>query len=330
MSRAGSSAVAERPRTRTRARAKAPVSDEPRGKLRGSPGGGGGRGGVSGGPRPVWSGSISFGLVNIPVRLFTAVREQRVAFHLLHDQDKARLRRKLVSSTTGKEIHPEHIVRGYEFAKGNFVIVRDEELEGCAPEKTRAIEITDFVNLSEIEPVFFDRAYYVLPQKGSARSYRLLAEAMRRSGRVGVARVVMHEKEYLAALRTRGNVICLNTMHFADEVVPATVLEGVPHAAGEVGERELKGAKHVIEAHAGPFEPDKYHDRYRECVMKMVQKKAEREKVISPPPPEEQGKAKPAASRAGDLMAALEASLARARKETQSQAPSNGHRRKSA
>jgi DNA end-binding protein Ku len=278
----------------------------------------------------VWSGSISFGLVNIPVRLFTAVREQRVAFHLLHDQDKVRLRRKLVSSTTGKEVHPEHVVRGYEFSKDQFILVRDEELEGCAPEKTRAIEITDFVNLPEIDPVFFDRAYYVLPQKGAPRSYRLLAEAMKRSGRVGVARVVMHEKEYLACLRTRGDVICLNTMHFGDEVVPATVLEGVPHGAPEVGERELKLAKHVIESHAGGFEAGRYHDQYRECVMKMVQKKAEREKVVSPPPPDEQEKAKPAASKAGDLMAALEASLARARKETQSQPPTHGHRRKSA
>jgi DNA end-binding protein Ku len=282
------------------------------------------------GPRPVWSGSISFGLVNIPVRLFTAVREQRVAFHLLHDQDKVRLRRKLVSATTGKEVHPEHVVRGYEFAKDHFVIVRDEELEGCAPEKTRAIEITDFVNLDEIDPVYFDRAYYVLPQKGAARSYRLLAEAMKRSGRVGVARVVMYEKEFLAALRTRGDVICLNTMHFGDEVVPATVLEGIAHHAGDVGDRELKAARHVVEAHADDFEPGRYHDQYRECVMKMVQKKAEKEKVVSPPPPEEQDKPQPSSRRAGDLMAALEASLARARKE-QGQSPSNGgHRRKSA
>jgi len=284
------------------------------------------------GPRPVWSGSISFGLVNIPVRLFTAVKEQRVAFHLLHDQDKVRLRRKLVSSTTGKEVHPEHVVRGYEFAKDHFVIVRDEELEGCAPEKTRAIEITDFVHLPEIDPVFFDRAYYVLPQKGAARSYRLLAEAMRRSGRVGVARVVMHEKEYLAALRTRGDVICLNTMHFGDEVVPATVLEGVAHAAPEVAERELKAARHAVESHSSDFEPGRYHDQYRECVMKMVQKKAEKEKVVSPPPPDEQEKPKAGTSKAGDLMAALEASLARARKEQGQSSPpsSNGHRRKSA
>src|SRR5215212_380165 len=231
MVRSNGSAVAERPR-RTSRRAKqapaaAPEEQDERSRMRGSAGGGGRS--APAGPRPVWSGSISFGLVNIPVRLFTAVREQRVAFHLLHDQDKVRLRRKLVSSSTGKEIHPEHIVRGYEHAKGHFIVVRDEELEGCAPEKTRAIEITDFVELSEIDPIFYDRPYYVLPQKGAARSYRLLAEAMKRSGRVGIARVVMHEKEYLAALRTVGQVICLSTMHFGEEVVPSTVLEGVPH-----------------------------------------------------------------------------------------------------
>src|SRR5688572_28688751 len=147
MSRASSTAVAERPRHH-RARRPAATGDEPRGRLRGSPGGGGSRGGFSGGPRPVWSGSISFGLVNIPVRLFTAVREHRVAFHLLHDQDKVRLRRKVVSSVTGREIHPEHIVRGYDVGDNRYVIVSQEELEACAPEKTKAIEITDFVKLS--------------------------------------------------------------------------------------------------------------------------------------------------------------------------------------
>jgi len=185
------------------------------------------------------------------------------------------------------------------------------------------------VQLAEIDPVFFDRAYYVLPQKGAARSYRLLAEAMKRSGRVGVARVVMHEKEYLAALRTRGDVICLNTMHFGDEVVPATVLEGVAHAAPEVGERELKAARHVVESHSSAFEPGRYHDQYRECVMKMVQKKAEREKVVSPPPPDEQEKPRAGTSKAGDLMAALEASLAAVKDDGGGKKKSSGSSKKS-
>jgi DNA end-binding protein Ku len=331
MSRASGGAVAERSRTSSRsgregrrARSSSDATED-RAK-RSTP-----NESTPTGPRPVWSGSISFGLVNIPVRLFTAVREQRVAFHLLHDQDKVRLRRKLVCPADGKEVHPEHIVRGFEVSKDHFIVVRDEELEGCAPEKTRAIEITDFVELNDIDPIFYDRPYYVLPQKGAARSYRLLAEAMKRSGRVGVARVVMHDKEYLAALRTVGDMICLSTMHFGDEVVPPTVIEGVPHDAGKVPDRELKSAQKVIDSHSGNFDATKYHDRYRECLTKMIENKARHEKVVSPPP-EQQDKPKQQTAKAGDLMAALEASLARARKAnpSHSQPGSNGHRRKGA
>lgn len=308
MSRANGAAVIERPRSRFRRRA-AEKSDEPRGKLRGSPGGGGNREGFSGGPRPVWSGSISFGLVNIPVRLFTAVREHRVAFHLLHDQDKVRLRRKVVSSSTGKEVHPEHIVRGYEVDKGKFVIVHQEELEGCAPEKTRTIEITDFVRLSEIDPIHYERPYYVLPQKGAARSYRLIVEAMKRSHRVGIARVVIHEKEYLAALRPLGDLICLSTMHLADELVPVEPIEESVEGVTP-GEREVKSAEKLINSRLEKFDPKRYHDEYRDCVKKMVEKKAAKEVVVQPPPDEE---AKPQEARAANLMAALEASLARAK-----------------
>src|SRR5687768_2744564 len=193
--------------------------------------------GESAGPRSMWSGSISFGLVNIPVRLSPAVREQRVAFHLLHDQDKARLRRKLVCPADGKEVHPEHIVRGFEVGKDKHVIIRDEELEACAPEKTRAIEITDFVDLDQIDPIYFDRPYHLLPQPGAAKSYRLLAEAMDRTKKVGVARFVLHDKEHLCALRTKGRLICLETMHFGDEVVDAS--QFAP-SGGHVAEREMK------------------------------------------------------------------------------------------
>jgi DNA end-binding protein Ku len=313
MSRRGSSAVAERPRSHSRRRM-TKSADEPRGRLRGSPGGGGG-GESTGGPRPVWSGSISFGLVNIPVRLFTAVREQRVAFHLLHDQDKARLRRKIVSSTTGKEIHPEHIVRGYEVEKGRFVVVTQEELEACAPEKTKAIEITDFVHLSDIDPLYYERPYYVLPQKGAARSYRLILAAMKRSKRVGIARVVIHEKEYLAALRPLGELIVLSTMNLHDEIVPADPIEQqVSHA--RPAEREVKSAEKVIQSMTEPFDPKRYRDQYRDCVLKAVEKRAAEEAPVAAPSPA--GKAnenKPHEARAVDLMSALEASMARARSQ---------------
>ena len=313
MSRASSnSAVAERPRSHPR-RQPASKGDEPRGRLRGSPGGGGGRAGFSGGPRPVWSGSISFGLVNIPVRLFTAVREQRVAFHLLHDQDKVRLRRKVVSSVTGKEVHPEHIVRGYEVGPDRFVIVSQEELEACAPEKTKAIEITDFVKQSEIDPVYYERPYYVLPQKGAARSYRLIVEAMKRSKRVGIARVVIHEKEYLAALRPLEDMICLSTMHLADEVISREPIEEAVEGVAP-GEREVKAAEKLIGGMVESFDPARYEDAYRDCVKKVVEKKAAAEAPVTPAAPAHPGKEKKShESRAADLMSALEASLARAK-----------------
>ena len=310
MSRVSRSAVADRPRYRRRGKQVAPVDDEPRGKLRGSPGGGGNREGLSGGPRPVWSGSISFGLVNIPVRRFTAVREQRVAFHLLHDQDKVRLRRKIVSATTGREVHPEHIVRGYEVDKGKFVVVHKEELEACAPEKTKAIEITDFVKLSEIDPIYYERPYYVLPQKGATRSYRLLVEAMKRSDRVGIARLVIHEKEFLAALRPLGDIICLSTMHLSDEVMPVGAIEEAVEGA-KVGERELKSAEKLINNLLEDFNPKRYHDAYRDCLKKVVEKKAKEEGAVVQPPPDKEDK--PQEARAANLMAALEASLARAK-----------------
>ena len=258
--------------------------------------------------RSMWTGSISFGLVNIPVRLYGAVREKGVAFHLLHDQDNVRLRRKLVCPADGKEVHPEHIVKGYEIAKDQYVVVRKDELESCAPEKTRTIEITDFVDLSDIDPVYYERPYYVLPQAGAGKSYRLLVEAMKRSKKVGIARFVFHDKEHLAALRPVGGAIVLETMQFGDEIIPVDDLEGVP-AESKVGERELKAAQQLIDSLATKFDPDKYRDEYRDCIRKMVEKKAEGEQVVTQPAPEKEKKT----GRAADLMAALEASLAQAK-----------------
>ena len=274
--------------------------------------------------RPLWSGSISFGLVNIPVRLYPAVREQRVAFHMLHDQDKARLRRRMVCPADGKEVHPEHIVRGYEHAKDQYVIVRDEELEGCAPEKTKTIEITDFVELSEIDPLYFDRPYHVLPQAGASKPYRLLVEAMTRSKRVGLARLVMHEKEHLAALRPLNGLLCIETMYFGDEIVPLDDIEDLP-ARVKVGDRELKAAQEIIEELSGDFRPKDYKDEYRECVREMVKRKAKGENLVTVEKEEEEAEQKKPARSATNLMAALEASLAQARGHS-----SHGKRRKSA
>lgn len=281
--------------------------------------------------RPIWTGTISFGLVNIPIKLHTVVREQRISFHMLHDQDNVRLRRKMICPADNKEVHPEHIVKGYEIHKDQYVIVTPEDLEGCGPKSMKTIEITDFVNLDDIDPVFYDRPYYVLPQPAATKPYRLLLDAMTRSKKVGISKLVMHEKEYLAALRPVENVICLHTMHFGNEVVGADDLEGLP-GEQKVGDRELKVAEQLIDSLATKFEPGKYHDEYRDCVVAMLEKKGQGERIVTQP----QIAAKPV--KAGDLMAALEASLAEAKahaKGGSSNGKANGHahaprRRKSA
>ena len=277
--------------------------------------------------RAIWSGSISFGLVNIPIKMYTATREHEIRFNMLHDQDKARLRRKLVSETTGKEVHPEHIIKGYEFSKNQYVVVQKEELESCAPEKSKAIEITDFVDLTDIDPIYYEKPYYLAPQSAPAgKPYRLLVEAMEKSQKVGIAKMVMHEKEHLVALRPLGDALCLEMMKFADEVVGVDELEGIPKAV-KVADRELKAAIQLVESLSTKFDPEKYHDEYRDCVMKLINRKAKGEEIHVQPAAEKK------VGRATDLMAALEASLAQAKSGTSNGNGANGHarrRRKSA
>lgn len=271
--------------------------------------------------RAIWTGSISFGLVNVPVRLFTATRDEGVRFHLLHDQDKARLQRKLVSSATGREVHPEHIVRGFELGKDQYVVVQKDELEHCAPEKSAAIDITDFVDLAEIDPIYYETPYYLAPQPAAAKSYRLLVEAMKKSKKIALAKFVMHEKEHLCALRPVGNALCLETMHFEDEIVPMDDVDGIPDDEHKVGEREMKAAQQLIESLSSKFDPAKYRDEYKDCVMKLVNQKAKGEEIHVQPVIEKKS------AKTTDLIAALEQSLAHARA-----ASHNGHgkRRKSA
>lgn len=272
--------------------------------------------------RPVWSGSISFGLVTIPVKLFTAVREKRLAFRSLHDQDKVPLKQKLICPADGKEVHPEHIVKGFEIEKDRYVVVRQEELEAVAPKATRAIEIQDFVSLDEIDPVYFDRGYYVVPKPEGVRPYTLLLEALSKKKKVGIAKVVMHGKEYLAALRPIDDTLCMETMYFGDEVVPAKKMAAIEGKA-KVDAREMKIAEQLIDSLTTEFKPDAYHDEYREAVMSLIEKKARGEKVVVRP------EAEKAAPRAKDLIAALEASLQKAKggrgSKTDPDEPANGH-----
>ena len=265
--------------------------------------------------RPIWTGTISFGLVNIPVKLHTAVREQNLSFHMLHDQDNARLKRKMICPVDNKEVHPEHIVKGYEIHKDQYVIVTPEDLEACGPKSTKTIEITDFVELGDIDPVYFDRPYFVVPQSAAAKPYRLLLDAMTQSKKIGISKLVMHDKEYLAALRPVENVIYLHTMHFGDEVLSVDGLEGLPSEM-KTNERELKVAGQLIDSLAGPFKPEKYRDDYRDCVVQMLEKKAHGQHIVNQP------RTSPKPVKAGDLMAALEASLAEAKSQAKG---SNGN-----
>lgn len=270
--------------------------------------------------RSIWTGSITFGLVNIPVRMFVAVREKNIQFHMLHDQDNVRLQRKMVCPADGKEVHAEHVVKGYEISPGQYVVVREKELEAAAPRKSRTIEIEDFVALDEIDPIYFDRPYYIVPQEQGAKAYRLLVESMEKSKKVGIARFVMRNKEYLCALRPQEGALILETMHFNDEVIPVDKVDGVPHKT-KSDEREMKMASQLIESLSSHFKPEKYHDTYREAVHEIIEKKAEGEEIVTQPASEKKE------GRATNLMAALEASLAKAKGAARAPVAAHAHAR---
>ena len=258
--------------------------------------------------RSIWGGAISFGLVNVPVKLFTAVRKKDVRFHQLHAKDGGRIQQKRVCSLEGEEVPYEEIAKGYELGGDQYVMIDPAELEELDPESTHTIDIEDFVDLDQIDPLYFDSSYYVVPDERGGKAYRLLLESMRESNKVGIAKVVMRTKQYLVALRPVGEVLVMSTMNFADEVVPQEELEGVPKAAGEVSERELAMANQLIESLAADFRPDKYHDTYREQVLDLIERKAQGQEIVAPAAPERP-------TPVVDLLAALEASLAAAKGE---------------
>jgi DNA end-binding protein Ku len=253
----------------------------------------------------MWSGAISFGLVNVPVKLYSAVSRKTVRFHQLNADTGHRISQKRVDSVTGDEVPYENIVKGFELTKDRYVVITPEELDSVSPEKTRAIDIEDFVDLEDIDPIFYDHPYYLVPDKGAGKAYGLLLEAMRESGKVAIARVVIRSKEeQLVAIRPAGELLMMETMIFHDEVVPTDDLDGVPDAKElKTTDRELKMAQQLIASLASDFEPSKYHDEYREKVLELVERKAEGEEIAIQPQDEEPTKVP-------DLMAALEASLA--------------------
>jgi DNA end-binding protein Ku len=258
--------------------------------------------------RAIWSGALSFGLVNIPVKLFSAVSRKTVRFHQLDREDNQRIQQRRVNPRTGEEVPYENLVKGYEVGPDRYVVVSPEELEALEPDKTRTIDIEDFVELSQIDPVYFDHPYYLLPDKGAAKAYRLLVDAMQESGRVAIARIVLRSKEHLVAIRPRDGVLTMETMLFSDEVVSPDDLDELPEAKGKTTKRELEMARQLIDSLAGDFEPEKYRDEYRERVLDLIERKAEGEEIVVEAPREEPQKVP-------DLMAALEASIAAAKRQ---------------
>jgi DNA end-binding protein Ku len=255
--------------------------------------------------RSIWTGAISFGLVTVPVKLYSAVSRKTVRFHQLNGPTGVRIQQKRVDPSTGDEVSYEDIVKGFEIGPDRYVIIEPGELEALDPKKTRTIEIEDFVDLTDIDPILYDHPYYLAPGAGGAKPYRLLLEAMRESGKVAIAKVVIRQKENLVAIRPmEGDVLGMATMIFADEVVDPERIDELDSAREvEVNDRELSIAKQLVESLSGEFEPDKYRDTYREEVLALIERKAAGEEIAVQPAKEEEEEPVP------DLMAALKASL---------------------
>ncbi len=253
-------------------------------------------------PRPIWSGAISFGLVSIPVKLFNAVSRKSVSFNQLDSRDNQRIRYRKVNAETGEEVPDDVIVKGYEITKGHYVVVDPDDLEQFLPTATRSIDLDEFVDLAEIDPLFYDSPYYLAPDK-VVKPYALLARAMEEAGKVGVGRFVMRNKEYVAAVRPVDGRLVLSTMVHADEVVdPASIDELDDVADVEISPKELQMAEQLVESLAGDFEPSRYRDEYREQVLELIEKRAAGEEIEMP-------ERAPTAPQVVDLMAALEASV---------------------
>ena len=260
-------------------------------------------------PRAIWSGSVSFGLVNVPVKLVSATSPKDVHFHQLHDADNARIQQKRVCSKDGEEVEYNHIVKGYDLGGGRYIRIDPDELATLDVEATRTIDIEEFVDLADIDPVYYERSYYLVPDGRAEKAYALLVETMTRTGKVAIGRFVLRTKQYLATLRARDGVLVLATMLFDDEVVAPDNLE-VPTAASTTPtEREIKMATQLVESLSAPFEPAKYQDDYRQKVLALIEAKADGEVIEKPEAPA------PAAP-VVDLMAALEASLEAAKQRS--------------
>jgi DNA end-binding protein Ku len=249
----------------------------------------------------MWKGSISFGLVNIPVKMFAATEDRDIHFKYIHKKCKTPVKNERVCPTCNEKITPDDIVRGYEYEPGHFVIIEDQDIDAIKPASAKTVEILDFVNLKEIDPIYFEKSYYLSPQEtGGSKAYNLLRKAMDDTGRIGVARITIRDKQSLAILRVVSNILVLETIFFPDEVRDIRQIPGIPENAG-VDERELTMAEQLIENLTAEFKPEKYKDDYREALFEMIQKKIEGEEIVTAPEAPKRNVI--------DLMAALQASL---------------------
>jgi DNA end-binding protein Ku len=263
-------------------------------------------------PRAMWKGAISFGLVTIPVAVYPATEEKTLRFNQLHDEDGGRIRYKRVCEKDGEEVTFEHIVKGYEVEKDRYVVLTDEDVNAIPVESSRAIDIHRFVDLDEIDPVMFKKSYYLVPEETGAKAYALLREAMSDDGRVGIAKVSFRDKEHLAALRFKDDAFVLETMYWPDEIREADF--GGVDVSAKIRGQELEMAKQLIESLSGEWNPEEYSDEYREALLQIVEAKLNGQEieVVAPEP----------TAKVVDLMEALKASVAAAKKEADEPAPS--------
>jgi DNA end-binding protein Ku len=254
--------------------------------------------------RPIWSGTISFGLVSVPVRMFSATESKELRFHFLDKHDLQPIGYEKVRRDTGKTVDPDDIVRGFEVQKGQYVTLEDEDLDRLDIELTKTIDILDFVDLDEIDPIYFRKAYYLAPQEGGEKPYKLLVRALEETGKVGIAKVVIRNKQHLAALRPWNDVLVLETMYYADEVREPEKADG----RIRVQKPEVEMAKSLVENLSEPFKPEKYDDTYRKELLDLLRAKA-KGKPLPEPEPQEEGEVV-------DLLAALRESVERTQKKT--------------
>lgn len=266
--------------------------------------------------RSLWNGSISFGLVNIPIKMYAATERQRVKFRYLHSECQTPIRYERVCPKCNREVSDEEIVYGYEYEKDRYVIIDEEELDSLPSKQGRTIDIVDFVHLSEIDPVYFDKTYYLEPSDGGAKPYALLREAMEQTGRIAIAKIMIRSKESLAAVRTSGEALVLETMFYPAEVRAVDQLTGLQQPV-DIHENELKMAVSLIENLADEFKPEKYTDSYREELLKLIESKVAGKDIVTVDTPRPTGKVV-------DLMAALEASVKAVQSANKKEKTANG------